>query len=70
MWKDAHGESDGDGTLESLVDEAVSHADVLEGLCALEDTMSSRSLGVDDSLGNALAVKVGEQIDKMLRVVN
>jgi len=58
-------ESDGDRAFEALVGEAVCEADVLERLCALENTVGSGSLGVDDTLRDALSIKVREEIDKV-----
>lgn len=45
-----YGESDGDGALHTLIAEDLGEADVLERLGALEGTVGTCSLCVDDSL--------------------
>jgi len=53
-------ETDGDGALGALLEEG-GDTEVLETVSALPDTVGAGSLGVDDTLGDALAVKVGEE---------
>src|SRR5882757_5915482 len=56
------GKADCDGTFCALL-EHVCEAEVVECLCSLVDSMSATSLCMHDSLGNTLAVEVGEEID-------
>ena len=57
-------EADRDGAALADGAEHVGHADVLERLGALEVAVRASALGVDDTLRDALAVKVREQVDQ------
>ena len=56
-------ESDGQGSLLAHSAEEVCSGDVAEVMGGGEDTMGASSLGVDNTLGDTLAVKVGEKVD-------
>jgi len=57
-------ESSGQGDLGSLF-EHVGETEVLESIGTFENSVSSTSLGVNNTLGNPLSVKVTEQIDQV-----
>jgi hypothetical protein len=57
--------SNGDRTFLALCAEHVGHAKIIERVRAFEDTMSTAALGVDDTLRDALAVEVGEEVDQV-----
>ena len=59
------GESNGDGTFFAFGAEDVGKAEVVKGLCGLEDTVGSATLGVDDSLRNPLSIEVGDEVDQV-----
>lgn len=54
------GEADGDGALGALLEET-GNAEVVEGVGTDPLAVGTRALGVDDTLGDTLAVKVGEE---------
>jgi len=56
-------ESDGDRALKAFLRCEVGKTDVGQALCALEDSVSTSSLGVYNSLWNSFSVEVGEEID-------
>ena len=59
------GEANGDWALFAFFAEDVGNAEVVQWLGALEGPMSTAALGVDDSLGNAFTVEMGEKVDQM-----
>ena len=58
-------EANGDRTLFAFFAEDVGNAEVVQWLGAFEGTMSTAAFGVDDSLGNAFTVEMGEKVDQM-----
>lgn len=58
-------EADGEGALRSLL-EQVGNAEVGEVLSALPLAVGTGTLGVDDTLGDTLAVEVGEEVWRTL----
>ena len=59
------GKANGDGTLFAFFAEDVGNAEIIEGLGALEGTMSTAAFGMDDSLGDAFTVEMGEEVDQV-----
>lgn len=57
-------ETDGDGALLALLED-VREAQVVQRLGSPIETVGTTALGVDYTLGNTLAVEVGEQIDQV-----
>lgn len=57
-------ESDCQGTLGTLFKHG-GETEVFESVCTLPDTMSTSSLGVNDSLRNSLSVEMGEKVDQV-----
>lgn len=57
------GEADSNGAFLAGDAEDIGLAQVFHGLGALEGTMGTTALGVDDSLGNPFAVEVGDEIN-------
>jgi len=59
------GEADRDRALLARLAPQVGNAEVLEGLCTGKGTVGATAFCVDDSLWDALAVEVGDQINEM-----
>ena len=59
------GEADGDGTFFAFRGEDVCEAEVVEGVGGSVVAVGAAAFGVDDSLGDSFAVKVGEEIDQV-----
>ena len=59
-------EADTDGALLALGGEHVCHAEVIERIGCPVETVGTTTLGVDDTLGNTLAVEVRKQIDQVV----
>ena len=61
-----HGrESNGDRALFAFLAEDVGNAEIIERLGALEGTMSTAALGVDNSFGDAFTVEMGEKVNQV-----
>jgi len=58
-------ETDGDGALMTLLED-VCQADIIKSVGCPVDTVCSTTLGVNDTLGDTLAVEVREQIDQVV----
>lgn len=56
------GEAEGEGRLFALL-EKLGAREIRDVVRGLKDTVGTAALGVDDALGDALPVKVGEQVD-------
>lgn len=56
------GEADSDGSFFPCSGEEIGETKVWARVCALEDSMGAGTFGVDDSLGNALAIEVGQEV--------
>jgi len=56
---------DGNGAFPSLRAEEVGYRQVGDGTGALENSMCPRALSVHDTLGDALTIKVGKNIDQV-----
>lgn len=59
------GETDSDGAFLVGDAEDIGLTQIIHGLGALEGTMSTTALGMDDSLGNPFAVEVRDKIDQV-----
>lgn len=59
-------ETNTDGALLVLGGEDVCHAEVVKRVGCLVETVGSTTLGVNDTLGNTLAVEVRKQVDQVM----